>query len=61
MSCRFVSEADKDWFSGCMMQLVEEQLGVANRTALEHDDVFVDFMRCVYKKIFCIFQTIRYF
>ena len=47
MGCRFVSEADKDWFRGCMMTLVEEQLGATNRAALEHDHVFVDFMRLV--------------
>lgn len=45
MVCRFVSEVDKEWFKGCMMKLVEQQLGAENRAALEQDDVFVDFMR----------------
>jgi phosphoenolpyruvate carboxylase len=42
-----VSEADKEWFRGCMTELVEETLGQSYRTVIEHDDVFVDFMRRV--------------
>ncbi|XP_060809519.1 dynein axonemal heavy chain 5 [Amyelois transitella] len=44
-SDRFTHQADKDWFSKTLFDIVEEILGKDYKKMMEQDPVFVDFMR----------------